>query len=92
MIGRFTSGVLGPGHVVVVAVMAAVAVGVAAWLVVRDQAEPVAMPAVEAVDTPLASMTPTGVGEGEGATATVNVHVPRASSSSSREIVVHSTR
>lgn len=57
---------LGPVHLAVVAVVAAVAVGLAAWWAVRDQAEPVPLAPVTSSSSPepLASVTPpSGTGE-----------------------------
>jgi competence protein ComEA len=52
---------LGPVHLAVVAVVAALAVGLAAWWAVRDQAEPVPLAPVTSASSPepLASVTPT---------------------------------
>lgn len=50
---------LGPVHLAVVAVLAAVAVGLAAWLVVRDQAEAVPLGTVEPAASPLAGLPST---------------------------------
>lgn len=56
---------LGPAHLAVVAVVAALAVGLAAWWAVRDQAEAVPV-AVTSAPTPLASLAPSGpAGPGE---------------------------
>lgn len=49
---------LGPVHLAVVAVVAALAVGFAAWAVVRDQARPVPVPEVEPAPTALTSVSP----------------------------------
>lgn len=49
---------LGPVHLAVVAVVAALAVGLAAWLVVRDQAEAVPLSPVEPVASPLVEVSP----------------------------------
>ncbi len=49
---------LGPVHLAVVAVVVAVAVGFAAWTVIRDQAEPVPAPQVAPVESPLTSVSP----------------------------------
>ncbi len=51
---------LGPVHLAVVAVVAALAVGLAAWLVVRDQAEAVPLPPVEPAPSQLAAVSPSG--------------------------------
>lgn len=48
---------LGPVHLAVVAVVAALAVGLAAWLVVRDQAEAVPLSPVEPVASPLVEVS-----------------------------------
>ncbi|PVG83424.1 hypothetical protein DDE18_09060 [Nocardioides gansuensis] len=64
--------VLGPAHIAVVAVVAALAVGLAAWLVVRSQAEPrpvaapapLAEPLVETAAVPSASTSTAGVPAG----------------------------
>src|SRR5690242_6111477 len=48
---------LGPVHLAVVAVVAALAVGLAAWLVVRDQAEAVPLSTVEPAASPLAEVS-----------------------------------
>lgn len=48
---------LGPVHLAVVAVVAALAVGLASWWAVRDQAEPVPV-AVTSAPSPLAQLTP----------------------------------
>lgn len=63
---------LGPVHLAVVAVVAAVAVGIASWVVIRDQAEPVPVPEVAAAPTPLAEVTPSRA-QGEGSDVTVDV-------------------
>jgi competence protein ComEA len=64
---------LGPAHLAVVCCVAALAVGLAAWWAVRDQAEvvPVA-PAAEAVPSPapLAPLDATAAGESEAAAPT----------------------
>ncbi|KQV67976.1 hypothetical protein ASC64_10050 [Nocardioides sp. Root122] len=52
---------LGPVHLAVVAVVAAVAVGLAAWWAVRDQAEAVPLAPVEPAASPLAGLTDTEV-------------------------------
>jgi competence protein ComEA len=49
---------LGPVHLAVVAVVAALAVGLAAWWAVRDQAEPVPISPAASDPTPLTSLTP----------------------------------
>jgi competence protein ComEA len=49
---------LGPVHLAVVAVVAALAVGLSAWLVVRDQAEAVPLAPVEPAPSPLAAVSP----------------------------------
>ncbi len=49
---------LGPVHLAVVAVVAAVAVGIASWAVIRDQAEPVPVPEVASAPTPLTEVRP----------------------------------
>ena len=54
---------LGPAHLAVVAVVAAAAVGLASWWVVRDQAEAVPV-AVRPAPTPLAEVPPAGVEAG----------------------------
>jgi competence protein ComEA len=54
---------LGPVHLAVVAVVAAVAVGLAAWWAVRDQAEAVPLSPVEATSSPLAEVPPAGAPE-----------------------------
>ena len=51
---------LGPVHLAVVAVVAALAVGLAAWWAVRDQAEPVPISPAASDPTPLTSLTPEG--------------------------------
>jgi competence protein ComEA len=64
---------LGPVHLAVVAVVAALAVGLAAWWAVRDQAEAVPLTAVtpaESSPAPLAPVSPTE-GTGEGTTELV---------------------
>ena len=50
---------LGPVHLAVVAVVAAVAVGLAAWWAVRDQAEAVPATSVSPATSPLVSVSPT---------------------------------
>lgn len=50
---------LGPVHLAVVAVVAAVAVGLAAWWAVRDQAEAVPVTPASAATSPLVSVSPT---------------------------------
>ncbi|CUR61654.1 Competence protein ComEA helix-hairpin-helix repeat protein [metagenome] len=50
---------LGPVHLAVVAVVAAVAVGLAAWWAVRDQAEAVPLAPVEPAASPLTGVTDT---------------------------------
>jgi competence protein ComEA len=66
---------LGPVHLAVVAVVAAVAVGIAAWLAVRDQAEAVPLTPVEPATSTLAELpspegpaspTPSGSSEPSG--------------------------
>lgn len=52
---------LGPAHLAVVAVVAALAVGLAAWWAVRDQAEAVPV-SVTSAPSPLASLAPTSPG------------------------------
>lgn len=54
----FVAG-LQPVHLALVAVVAALAVGLAAWLAVRDQATPVPAPEIGAAESPLASVAPT---------------------------------
>jgi len=49
---------LGPVHLAVVAVVAALAVGLASWWVVRDQAEVVPVAPDDSVPAPLTSLTP----------------------------------
>lgn len=49
---------LGPVHLTVVAVVAAMAVGIASWAVIRDQAEPVPVPEVASAPAPLTSVSP----------------------------------
>ena len=56
---------LGPVHLAVVAVLAAVAVGLAAWWTVRDQAELVPTTPVASPAEPLASVTPSPAAPGE---------------------------
>ena len=63
---------LGPVHLAVVAVVAAMAVGIASWVVVRDQAEPVPVPEVADAPAPLTSVSPTA-SEGERVEVTVDV-------------------
>lgn len=65
---------LGPVHLAVVAVVAAVAVGLAAWWAVRDQAEAVPVRVDASAPAPLTSLSPdaaetdAGAGTGSGAT------------------------
>ncbi|MDR7251109.1 competence protein ComEA [Nocardioides sp. BE266] len=56
---------LGPVHLAVVAVVAAVAVGLAAWWAVRDQAEAVPLTPVESAPSPLAAVSPAEPGAGD---------------------------
>ena len=63
---------LGPVHLAVVAVVAAVAVGIAAWVAVGDQAQPVPVPEVASAATPLTSVSPSAV-VSEGVEVTVDV-------------------
>ncbi|WP_210650726.1 ComEA family DNA-binding protein [Nocardioides sp. SYSU D00065] len=51
---------LGPVHLAVVAVVAAIAVGLAAWWAVRDQADAVPLAPVTSATDPLAPVAPTG--------------------------------
>lgn len=73
---------LGPVHLAVVAVVAALAVGIASWVVIRDQAEPMPMPMptpvpeVASAPTPLAEVSPSSSaasGVGEEVEVTVDV-------------------
>jgi competence protein ComEA len=70
---------IGPAHVAVVAVVAAVAVGLAAWWVLRGAAEPVALPAVATVapeQDPGGPPEPTGqAASAQAVTAGVTVDV-----------------
>lgn len=72
-------GGLGPTHVAVVAVVAALAVGVAAWWALRDAAEPVALPAVTTSgpvpEDPTGSSAPTDAATAHAVTAQVTVDV-----------------
>ncbi|CAB4925465.1 unannotated protein [freshwater metagenome] len=65
---------LGPVHLAVVAVVAAVAVGLAAWWAVRDQAEAVPVRVDASAPAPLTSLSPdaseTDAGAAEGSEAT----------------------
>ena len=49
---------LGPVHLAVVAVVAALAVGIASWVAIRDQADPVPVPDVASAPSPLAQVSP----------------------------------
>lgn len=60
---------LGPVHLAVVAVLAALAVGLAAWWAVRDQAEAVPISPGVPEPTPLTSVTPPGTGEADPSAA-----------------------
>ncbi len=71
---------LGPVHLAVVAVVAALAVGVAAWWTVRDQAQPVPV-AVSPAPSPLAPLSPVDAPSATPAT-------PVTSATSSTELVV----
>ena len=64
---------LGPVHLAVVAVVAAVAVGIASWAVIRDQAEPVPVPEVASAPTPLTEVSPSPAPQREGVDVTVDV-------------------
>lgn len=65
---------LGPVHLAVVAVLAALAVGLAAWWAVRDQAEAVPISPGVTDPTPLTSLTPPdpGAAEPSGAAGTAD--------------------
>ncbi|GAA2112336.1 ComEA family DNA-binding protein [Nocardioides furvisabuli] len=60
---------LGPVHLAVVAVVAAVAVGLAAWWAVRDQAEAVPVRVDATAPAPLTSLSPDAAGADAGAAA-----------------------
>lgn len=63
---------LGPVHLAVVAVVAALAVGIGSWAVIRDQAEPVPVPELASAPTALTSISPSATGDA-GVEVTVDV-------------------
>lgn len=63
---------LGPVHLAVVSVVAALAVGIGSWAVIRDQAEPVPVPELAPATTALTSVTPSATGDA-GVEVTVDV-------------------
>jgi competence protein ComEA len=74
---------LGPVHLAVVAVVAAVAVGLAAWWAVRDQAQAVPLAPVEPAASPLTGLTDT-----EASSSTSSAPSPSGTAAPSGDLVV----